>query len=93
MGSLIGQMNSYAEFRLHSIDIKKLEGITPEDVVADVLLKVLEGKRNWTGAISFNAFLFGCVKSEISHIIARIEKKGERVWRIKDYLFGISDDE
>lgn len=68
MDDLIDRMNSYAMSRLKSVGLKDFDGVEPIDFVGEVLLKVVEGKRDWEKAqCSFKEFLFGCLKSDISN--------------------------
>lgn len=71
MDDLIDRMNAYAICRLKSVGIKNFNGKEPIDFVADLILKVMEGRRDWNKAqCSFKDFLFGCLKSEISSFFA-----------------------
>jgi DNA-directed RNA polymerase specialized sigma24 family protein len=71
MDELIDRMNAYAISLLKSVGAKNFNGKEPIDFVEDVILKVMEGKRDWTKArCSFKEFLFGCLKSEISNFFA-----------------------
>ncbi len=68
MDEVIDRMNAYAISLLKSVGAKNFNGKEPIDFVGDVLLKVMEGKRDWSKAqCSFTEFLFGCLKSEISN--------------------------
>jgi RNA polymerase sigma factor (sigma-70 family) len=68
MDDLIDRMNAYAIIRLKSVGIKNFNGKEPVDFVGDLILKVMEGQRNWNKAqCSFKDFLFGCLKSEIAN--------------------------
>ena len=68
MDKVINSMNAYAISLLKSVGAKNFDGREPIDFVGDVILKVIEGKRDWTKAkCSFKEFLFGCLKSEISN--------------------------
>jgi len=93
MDDIIKQMNRYAHYKLDRIDSKQLEGLTADDVVQDTILKVLEGSRSWEKSKlnNFTTFLFGCLKSEISHIQRRIENRGNAMWRVKEYLFSYNE--
>lgn len=93
MGTLLKCMNSYSRYRLSTVNIKQLEGRTPEDVVQDTVLKVLEGVRSWENSKmdNFTHFMFGCLKSEISHILKRVENRGNVMWKVKDYLLGFDE--
>ena len=94
MGALIAQMNSYAAMRLYWVSKRPLAGKSAEDVVMDVFLSILRGQRNWDGFnADFQKFCFGCLKSEISHLLKRIEDRSLECWRVKDYLFGICDED
>lgn len=68
MDEVIDSMNAYAVSVLKSIGVKDFNGKHPVDFVGDLLLKVMEGTRDWDKAeCSFKEFLFGCLKSEISN--------------------------
>lgn len=68
MDEVFDRMNAYAISLLKSVEVKNLNGKEPIDFVGDVIIKVMEGKRDWTKAqCSFTDFLFGCLKSEISN--------------------------
>jgi len=63
---VIDRMNAYATSILKSVGIKKFNGKEPIDFVGEVLLKVIDGQRDWAMAkCTFTEFLFGCLKSEI----------------------------
>jgi len=65
---IIDSMNAFAISRLKSIVVKNFNGKQPIDFVGDLILKVMEGKRDWNKAqCSFKEFLFGCLKSEINN--------------------------
>lgn len=68
MGEIIDRMNAYAISRLKSVGIKNFNGKLPVDFVGDLILKVLEGRRDWSKAkCSFELFLFGSLKSDIDN--------------------------
>lgn len=68
MEEIIDRMNAYAISLLKSVGAKDFNGKEPIDFVGDVILKVMEGKRDWSKAqCSFTEFLFGCLKSDISN--------------------------
>ena len=68
MDEIIDSMNAYAISRLKSVGVKNFNGRHPIDFVGDLILKVMEGKRDWSKAeCSFKEFLFGCLKSEITN--------------------------
>lgn len=68
MDDVIDRMNAYAFSLLKSVGVKNFNGKEPIDFVGDVILKVMEGKRDWTKAqCPFTEFLFGCLKSEINN--------------------------
>lgn len=93
MNQILRNMNSYARLRLLLVDVKQLEGRTPDDIVQDTILKVLEGTRSWKDSKlnNFTAFLFGCLRSEIHHILDKIDRKGYIMWSVKDYMFNYND--
>lgn len=68
MDEIIDRMNAYAISLLKSVRMKDFNGREPIDFVGDVIMKVIEGKRDWNKAqCSFTEFLFGCLRSEISN--------------------------
>lgn len=68
MIEIMDSMNAYAISRLKTVGVKNFNGKEPIDFVGDVILKVMEEKRNWSKAqCSFKEFLFGCLKSEITN--------------------------
>jgi DNA-directed RNA polymerase specialized sigma24 family protein len=68
MDDIIDRMNAYAISRIKSVGIKNFNGKEPIDFVGDLILKVMEGQRDWSKAqCSFKDFLFGCLKSEIAN--------------------------
>jgi DNA-directed RNA polymerase specialized sigma24 family protein len=68
MDEVIDRMNAYAIYLLKTVAVKNFNGKEPIDFVGDVILKVMEGTRDWDKAkCSFRDFLFGCLKSEISN--------------------------
>lgn len=70
MDEIINSMNAYAISRLKSVGVKNFNGKLPIDFVGDLILKVMEGERDWSKAqCSFKEFLFGCLKSEISNFL------------------------
>jgi DNA-directed RNA polymerase specialized sigma24 family protein len=76
IGDIIDRMNAYAISRLKSVEEKTFNGISPLDFVGDVILKVMEGSRNWDSAeCSFKLFLFGCLKSDISNFFITLKNK------------------
>lgn len=71
MEEVLDRMNAYAISRLKSVGVKSFNGKEPIDFVGDVILKVIEGKRDWaTAKCSFTEFLFGCLKSEINNFFS-----------------------
>lgn len=68
MDKIIDRMNAFAISRLKSVGIKNFNGKLPVDFVGDLILKVLEGTRDWSKAkCSFELFLFGSLKSDIDN--------------------------
>lgn len=68
MDEIIDRMNAYASSHLKSVGIKNFNGKEPIDFVGDIILKVMDGHRDWSKAqCSFTEFLFGCLKSEIAN--------------------------
>ncbi|HEY3388749.1 MAG TPA: hypothetical protein VGK38_04200, partial [Prolixibacteraceae bacterium] len=66
MDEIIDSMTAYVYSRIKTIGVKDLEGKTPEDFVGEVLMKVVEGERDWSKAkCSFKVFLFGCLRSHL----------------------------
>jgi len=76
MDEIIDGMNVYAISRLKSVELKKFDGKEPLDFVGDILLKVMEGTRDWNKAqCSFKEFLFGCLRSEIDNFFTTNKNK------------------
>jgi len=76
MDEIIDSMNAYAISRLKSVGEKSFNGRSPLDFVADIILKVMEGTRNWDSAeCSFKLFLFGCLKSDIFNFFKTLKNK------------------
>lgn len=68
MDEIIDSMNAYAISRLKTVGVKSFNGKEPIDFVGDLILKVMDGQRDWSKAkCSFKDFLFGCLKSEIQN--------------------------
>ena len=68
MDEIIDSMTAYVYSRIKTIGVKDLQGKQPEDFVADILMKVAEGERDWTKAkCPFKEFLFGCLKSHMNN--------------------------
>jgi DNA-directed RNA polymerase specialized sigma24 family protein len=75
MDDVIDRMNAYANGRLKSVGLKNFNGKEPIDFVGELILKIIDEKRDWNKAqCSFEEFLFGCLKSEISNFLDK--KKG-----------------
>jgi DNA-directed RNA polymerase specialized sigma24 family protein len=76
MDEIIDRMNAYAISRLKSIGAKTFDGRSPVDFVGDLILKVMEGERDWAKAeCSFREFLFGCLRSDISNFFTTLKHK------------------
>lgn len=93
MNQVLRNMNSYARLRLLLVDIKQLDGRTPDDIVQDTILKVLEGTRSWKDSTTnnFTTFLFGCLTSEIRNLLKKIDRKGNMMWNVKEYMFNYNE--
>lgn len=66
MDETIDAMEAYAIYRLKSVNLKDFNGQEPIDLIGELILKVVEGKRDWGKAkCGFKEFLFGCLKSDI----------------------------
>lgn len=62
----------YAEFRLGGVGEKKMGGLEPFDIVAEVIIKALDGTRKWDSSkISLREFLYGVVKSDIQNFLRK----------------------
>lgn len=67
MDEIIDSLNAYAISRLKSVGVKDFNGRQPVDYVGDLLLKAMEGIRDWDKAdCSLKGFLFGCLRSDIN---------------------------
>jgi len=76
LDSIVDRMTLYVYGRIKLMGIKSLEGKEPFDFVAEVLLKVVEGKRDWGKAeCSFELFLFGCLKSDLYRFFKKPKPK------------------
>ena len=63
---VIDRLNAYAIGKLRQAQLKDFDGKEPIDFVGEVILDVLEGKRDWQKAkCTFREFLFGCLRSKI----------------------------
>ncbi len=70
MEDVIDRMNAYANGRLKSVGLKDFNGKESVDFVGELILKIIDEKRDWNKAqCSFEEFLFGCLKSEISNFL------------------------
>lgn len=68
MDEIIDRMTAYVYNHIKTIGLKDLQGKQAEDFVAEVLMKVAEGDRDWNKATcSFKEFLFGCLRSHMSN--------------------------
>jgi len=75
MDDIIDSMNAYATSILKSTRVKDFSGKDPLDFVGELLLKVMNGTRDWNKAeCTFKEFLFGCLKSDISSFF-KIKKR------------------
>lgn len=76
MDEIIDAMNAYAISRLKTIQAKSFNGKEAIDFVGDLIIKVLEGKRDWSKAqCPFREFLFGCLKSEIDNFFTTLKHR------------------
>lgn len=76
MDEIIDAMNAYAISRLKSVQVKSFNGKEAIDFVGELIIKVLEGKRDWNKAqCSFREFLFGCLRSEIDSFFKTLKHK------------------
>jgi DNA-directed RNA polymerase specialized sigma24 family protein len=68
MDEIIDSMTAYVYSHIKTIGMKDLQGKQAEDFVAEVLMKVAEGDRDWPKATcSFKEFLFGCLRSHLNN--------------------------
>ena len=75
---IIDGMNAYAYKRLKSFNLKNLKGKEPQDFVSEVIIKTLNGTRDWEKATcSFKEFLFGCLRSDIDSFFKTNKKNYE----------------
>ena len=76
MDEIIDSMNAYAISRLKSIGEKSFNGRSPVDFVGELILKVMDGDRDWEKAeCSFKEFLFGCLRSDIYNFLKTLKNK------------------
>ncbi|MFY7939070.1 MAG: hypothetical protein ACOVOQ_16950 [Flavobacterium sp.] len=81
---LYDRLNAYAYKKLKTINIKNFDGIEPQDFVANVIEKSLNGIRNWDSEkYNIEEFFFGCLKSEIDAFF----KKKKRIDDKEDFDF------
>ena len=77
---------TYANKQLRYRNTHSLQGMTGQDFVHDVIVKVLTGVRHYNSKTcpSFERFLYGCVKSELSHHIEHTTNADYDIVTIKD---------
>lgn len=77
LAAVIERLNMLASIQLKDVDIKQLEGRTPEDFVQDMFLKLLEGERSWADANTDNLikFLELNLRSEISNYLKTSKRR------------------
>lgn len=77
---------TYANKQLRYRNTHSLQGMTGQDFVQDVIVKVLTGVRHYNSKTcpSFERFLYGCVKSELSHHMERTTNAGYDIVTVKD---------
>jgi DNA-directed RNA polymerase specialized sigma24 family protein len=74
MDEIIDSMNAYAISRLKSVGEKTFNGRSPLDFVGELILKIMEGDRDWEKAeCPFKEFLFGCLKSDIYNFLKTLK--------------------
>lgn len=86
LATTIEKLDKYATYRLKNVDTKQLEGLTSQDFVQQMFLKVLEGTRSWENAKTddIETFLFMCLKSDISHFLEKISRRGANIMSLED---------
>jgi hypothetical protein len=76
MDEIIDSMTAYVFSCLKFHGIKNLEGKTPFDFVAEVLMKIVENERDWSKAkCSFREFLFGSLRSHLYNFNKTFRKR------------------
>ena len=77
---------TYANKQLRYRNTHSLQGMTGQDFVHDVIVKVLTGVRHYNSKTcpSFERFLYGCVKSELSHHMEHTTNAGYDIVTVKD---------
>jgi len=95
MANVIKTLNIYAKKCMKEMKTKQLEGITPEDIVSETLLKVLEYKRNWETAktTNFKNFLFMTVRSEISNLAKKLKRRNIGIFTYDTKDLHVDDEE
>jgi DNA-directed RNA polymerase specialized sigma24 family protein len=94
MVDIIRRMNIYAEFHLKKVPLKTLQGMTTDDFVSNVIVKVLSGVRKFENVqCSFKSFLFECLRSEISHFIEKSARCGIKFLPILPGEYGLYGDD
>ena len=85
-GTTLKHLYTYANKQLKYRNTHSLQGMTGQDFVQDVIVKVLTGVRHYNSKTcpSFERFLYGCVKSELSHHIEHTTNADYDIVTIKD---------
>jgi len=78
MDGIINSMTAYVLYKFQGLDIKDLEGKESVDIVFEILLKVVEGERDWSKAnCTFKEFLFGCLRSHLHNFFKKFQYRFE----------------
>lgn len=64
-------LHRYASWRLRGLNHKKLQGLEANDLISEVLRKVVEGSRKWNPEIPIDTFLYMCLKSDIYNLLRK----------------------
>jgi len=93
LATVLEEMNEYASKRLMNVDVKQLEGRTPDDFTMDVIVKVLDGTFSWdiTKFPKVKPFLFGCLRGELTNFLRKIERRKASIVTIDEETLELSD--
>jgi|GEM_PF-744581 DNA-directed RNA polymerase specialized sigma24 family protein len=70
--SLFDRLAAFAAAKMEGIGTKELNGLQPEDIVSNLLEKIVNDTRDATKAnCTLEEFLFGCVQSEVYALLKR----------------------
>ena len=89
-------LNRNAEKLIKGVSVKSLEGREAKDFVGEMILKVLEGERDWYKArCSFETFLYSCLKGHVGNQLKKIKEHEDMLGFKQDMkykLVGLDED-